>query len=706
MIRCLTFLLVFAILPTPVRAQGSGTVEIEEFQPNPNAQTPPPAEPAGVARFNLRFTGVTAFSEDELRTVLAEQIGGIQSAGLTAAAADDTAFFLAVHYRKQGYSQVEVREEIAGAGTLILHVTEGAITEIAETRFIGNASIEAEKLKEYLLGATRERLSRFDKTIPYIEGDILTGVERIRGLYLSEGFLDSEVAKPEIDLSADTTQATVTVRIDEGTRYTIGNIDVTGDVVFFRRGATGGGAQISEDLEKQLRAYTGKPFTPAQIINLRRTVVYSYKTRGYYDTRVEAEADPARAVDGVVPVFFHVDSGSVYQFDGIEVSGLDRLREGFLQNRFGRLTGKIYSPDKLNEVFRRMMRTGLFTRLQVDTESLPTREVKIKLQVEEARAKELGFALGYGTFEGPFVGVSAAERDLFGTGRPIEARAEFAQRFYKGEALFRDPWFLESDYELRVRAFGLSSSFNGYDKFELGGRIELAKQLTPKTEVVGFVLGRNVGVTNLGIDPAEIGPTTYMANSVGASITFDMRDSLLNPRKGWILGASADYATAAIGSDLDFFRATYRFSYYLPIKRTLLALGARGGFIEPLGSLERLPIDERFFNGGSRSVRSFAERELGPTDMNGFFIGGQTFSVYNIEFVFPIFGDLEGAVFVDAGSVGRRTGDGLGDLRYGIGGGLRYKLPVGPLRLDYGWNPSPRDEEAAGAFHFSFGVAF
>src|SRR5205823_344593 len=115
---------------------------------------------------------------------------------------------------------------------------------------------------------------------------------------------------------------------------------------------------------------------------------------------------------------------------------------------------------------------------------------------------------------------------------------------------------------------------------------------------------------------------------------------------------------------------------------------------------------ERFFNGGSRSVRSFAERELGPKDISGYPIGGETFTTLNIEYIFPLVGDLNMAIFADAGSVGRHVDDGAGRLRYGIGGGLRYKLPVGPLRLDYGVNPSPAEGEAMGAFHFSFGFAF
>jgi outer membrane protein insertion porin family len=125
-----------------------------------------------------------------------------------------------------------------------------------------------------------------------------------------------------------------------------------------------------------------------------------------------------------------------------------------------------------------------------------------------------------------------------------------------------------------------------------------------------------------------------------------------------------------------------------------------------------IPIDERFFNGGSTTVRSFGERDLGPHD-NGDPIGGEFFSVFNVEYTFPLYGELLGAVFFDAGNLLPNAADpfqhvtaGLDDMRYAVGVGLRYKLPIGPVRLDYGYNPDKRADEDVGAFHFSFGFAF
>jgi outer membrane protein assembly complex protein YaeT len=662
---------------------------------NPSAAVPGPAPAPEKAGMRLSFEGVTKFDEKKLREALADYIEGLNQESLTPARADDTAFFLGVFYRNHGYSQVDVKYEILTGGRLLLRVSEGPFTTIGKVTFRGNAHVEDDKLRDYLVGTTRERFPRLKREIPYVEADVETGVDLIRGHYASEGYLDSTVTLEETTFSSDKTAALITVTVDEGIQYHFGEITFTGDLVFGR----------SADLMKQIEPFRKEPYTEGRVALMQRAVVYFYKRRGYFQVKVSAESDPANAHGGMVPVSFRADSGELYRFDGVSVEGLDRLRPGFLQRRFGKLEGSIYDPTKVDDIFKEMMRTGLFKKLRIDLRALPSNEVELHMEVEEAPSRELGFFLGYGTFEGPFIGFSLGSRDLFGTGRSLRGSAEFSTSYLKGEVLFSDPWFLETDYSLQARLFALTQDFDGYSKAEVGFRPSISHKIGKHAEATLFGLARQVEITNDGIDPVEIGLSSYLVNSVGASITLDYRDSPINPGRGWVGTASADYAANALGSDLDFVRTTWRFSYYLPIRETLLAFGTRGGLIFPLSTTE-IPIDERFFNGGSRSVRSYPERELGPKDSHGYPIGGETFSTFNIEYVFPIFGDLQGAVFVDAGSTGLQYENWPGTLKYGIGCGLRYKLPIGPIRLDYGYNPSPGDGDPSGAFHFSFGFAF
>ena len=149
---------------------------------------------------------------------------------------------------------------------------------------------------------------------------------------------------------------------------------------------------------------------------------------------------------------------------------------------------------------------------------------------------------------------------------------------------------------------------------------------------------------------------------------------------------------------------TERFSLYIPVGPTVLAGGVRfGGIFPSQGGVLAIPIEERFFSGGANSVRSFLERELGPKDVGNNPLGGLTRSIFNLEDDFPIYAGVIGAVFFDAGGLGNSPFD---NFSTGVGLGLRYNLPVGPIRVDYGVNPAPRKNDSFGAFNLSFGFAF
>jgi outer membrane protein assembly factor BamA len=382
------------------------------------------------------------------------------------------------------------------------------------------------------------------------------------------------------------------------------------------------------------------------------------------------------------------------------------------------------------------MKTGQFNLLQIKPVPVDGHLLRLDISAEEAKSKEFGFWGGFDTYEGALAGVQVGDRDLFGYGRPLTATIEVSQRSYRGEILYQDPFFFDTDFVFTARAFALTFDYDGYTKFEVGGRFELSRKITKYDEASLTFSARHVDITDSQIRPSFLlGPDEYQVDTIGLTNTLDFRESpYVNPR-GFLVGNTIDVASSALGSDIEFIRSTMRVGYYLPFgpkpltpgvvedqpagtpfqrwfRQSSIAFGARGGILHSLtdsGSDEAttIPIDERFFNGGATTVRSFGERELGPHDNHGHPVGGEFFTVFNVEYTFPIFGELQGAVFTDAGNLLPTSEDiGLSDMRYAIGGGLRYKLPVGPIRLDYGVNPDPRQFEDIGAFHFSFGFAF
>ena len=682
----------------------------------------------------VEILGNTAFKTEELIAAIGEQVREIQEQGITPARADDAAFYIGAFYRKKGFAKATVDHEIRG-GKVVVQVHEGPRSTLKKITFIGNRAIPEQTLYDYMIGATPERLAREPEQFPYTEAEVAAGGDRVRGLYLSEGYLNAKVDTSGVELSEGGTRAGVTVRIEEGMRYTFGEVRFEGETIFPREDlvealgnpATGVAPEPDEVLQDRKPSpslnspapFEGVAFSPGRANAMDRNLQSFFKARGYFLAEVGLDADHTLSKNGLVPVTFKVRPGALHRFDGVNVTNEGaraRLSPAFLATRFAPLKGKVYDPGKLDETYREMLRTGLFTTLRVSTAAVPGDQVRLDITAEEAKAKEVGFTIGYGSYEGATAGIRLGDRNLFGRGRPLTFAFDYSQRGLRGELLYVDPWLLDSRFSLRTRLYSVARDELGYSKNAIGGRVDVTRQAMPHLELGAFVESASVKIDNvsseLAKEPQLLGPTDYTITSIGVTQLTDYRDDAINPTRGLVVSSSFDYAM--LEGAPGFMRSTFRFSYYLPLGRTLLAFGARAGYIAPIA--EAIPIDAGFFNGGSTTVRSFAERELGPKDKSGNPLGGDFYTVFNLELTFPVYQALQGAVFLDAGSLSNSDAEARvrhggeaetsGEMRYAIGLGLRYKLPIGPLRIDYGVNPNPKHDEDFGAFHFSFGFAF
>jgi outer membrane protein assembly complex protein YaeT len=671
----------------------------------------------------IEFQGANAFSEKDLRSQLKEQIATIDDFGLTAARADDVSFFLELIYRKHGYAKVSVHYVIESGDRLRLEIKEGPLTTLGTVTFDGNAHEPEKKLFEFAVGPTRERYSKLQKKLPFVTSDIEEGADLVHRLYVAEGFLDAVVDKPRYTWRDEINQVDAIISIHEGRQYFFGNVSFTGKAIY-----------DAVTLRGQIQDLLEQPYTEARVADIPRRLQAYYKARGYYDVKVEATADPATAGTARVPVEVAISAGPVYHFGDVNVSGLTRLHPSFVEERFVKLKGQTYSPDVLDEKFRILMRTGLFNLLRISPTPVDGDSLRLDIAAEEAKSKEFGLLVGYGTFEGPIGGVQFREHNLFGTGRPLTTSVEVSQRSYKGEIVYEDPFFFDTEIDFKNRLAALTYDFDGYSKFEIGDRIEFTQKFTKQYSAgINFSV-RHVEITSADIKADLLGQQSYLINTLGFSQTYDRRESPLVTPRGLIIDNTFELATSAFGSDISLVRGTARAGYYIPFgpkaltpgvvedktgtplqrwfQQSSLAFSARAGIVHSLNhsggdEATALPIDERFFNGGGTTVRSFGERTLGPHDRHGNPIGGEFYTVFNAEYSFPIFGELQGAVFTDAGNLlPTSEHPSLDEMRYAVGLGLRYKLPIGPIRLDYGFNPDPRRDEDFGAFHFSFGFAF
>ena len=651
--------------------------------------------PAPNAAARVRFVGNTKFSNRELSAALADPLAAIQQGGLSLPLADDTAYYLGVFYRRQGYPEVDVKYKIQEP-YLELDITEGPYYKLGQISFEGNKTFQPAVLKDYMIGTTRARHSQFQKQLPFVESDLITGTTLVQSFYVSQGFPQVQIVKLTTlpDNRTGTVNAIVTIK--EGPRFFFGPISFSKNF----------GLAQSEFAAK-IKSLTNppKPFSDAELQNLQRDLTFIFKTKGYFAASVTVTPNFHEAVDGRVPILVDSVPGPLYRF-GALVATQDpnaQLRPDFLTRRFASLRGETYSPDKLTDLYRKLYLTGLYDTL--DVQEIPQADDTIQLVASplEAKPKELGFYGGYDTFDGVIFGANYTNRNIDGLGRIFSFRLNYTGRGPDGEISYENPWFLEKNTDFIAAAGASLKDLIGYSIQNYYARLRFTKTFEKGVQTTAFLQAKEANVTSVVIVPESlVGPTSYQLITLGLSQTFDFRDSPTNPRKGWVFDASASFSESVDGS-ASFTRLTGRYSTYFSFGKTLLALGARLGYINAVEGAAGVPIDERFFNGGSTTVRSFYETELSPKDTDNHPIGGLARSIFNIEYDVPIFGDLVGAAFFDAGGNGSNPFD---NFATGVGGGVRYNLPIGPVRVDYGVNPAPRKNQSFGVLSLSFGFAF
>src|SRR4051794_33298900 len=391
----------------------------------------------------IEFRGEKVFNEKELRSHLKEQITTIDDYGLTAARGDDAAFFLELFYRKHGYAKVTVRYTVNG-DRLILDINEGPLVTLGLVNFVGNQNQPADILFEYAVGPTRERYSSMQQTLPFVAADVEEGADLVHRLYISNGYLDAQVEKPVYHYSDDGVRVDATIPITEGRQYSFGQVSFSGQTIY-----------SSEELRGQLVDLLEQPYTDNRVSDIPRRLQTYYRTRGYYEVKVEAIGNPPAATSGKVPVLVSITPGRLYHFDGVTVQGLERLRPTYITRRFSKFSGKTYSPEVVDEKFRELMKSGLFTVLQIKPTPIGGDALRLDISAEEAKSKEFGLALGYGSYAGAVVGATYRDRDAFGYGRPISTLAEWSQRGYKWEILWEDPYFFDTDFGFKAKLSAL-----------------------------------------------------------------------------------------------------------------------------------------------------------------------------------------------------------------------------------------------------------
>ncbi len=657
------------------------------------------------------FEGNRAFSANELAEHVAETLADLPSDSDPRASVDDAAFDLELYYRARGFAYCEVDWSIEGSGEekrARFEIAEGPRIRIEDIGFLDrpSGSPSEEELQALVLGP--ESSSASGKAF-FIEEQLRAGARRVEAALRARGWLEARTSPPAIRLDAQTERVRVHIAIVAGPRYFLASLpEVEASV-------------LAEECRKLIESKewsdrVSKPYDPRWAVSLTGSLLYLFARSGYPDARVELTrtVEDAGAGDRSMKLACTIEPGEKVTITAIRFTGNEDTRTPYLRSRLKFEEGDVYDARAVDESVRRLYETGLFESVKTRLEDEGS-ERELHVEFEEADSREVFLEPGYGSYEELRLRTGVREKNVFGSGREAHAEAKVSVRAVELEVGLTDPWFLRTPLESEL-TFEYNRreepSFTSSDRSV--AYLFTYQPTKSKTTTFGYQFRRsdlesetvNEGSVDAAEDETDI-----------ASLRLQHRIDTLYPQwiaptKGRFLELGLEYGAEELGSELDFLRATASLSTYREFGEIWVGAAAlRGGWIRPLEAGQTIPLQERFFNGGENSVRSFEESALGPKDADGDPTGGEGFGTLNLEARRPIWGPkLQAAVFGDAGFVVTDHQDffepSSTETGTALGIGLRYVLPVGPVRVDLGYNPAPEEGEDDFVLHFSLGMAF
>lgn len=645
------------------------------------------------AETRVRITGMNGKSEGQMLDLMGGRLSHVRASPAASALADDAAFMLHSMLRHEGYSAAEVDWRITGRDEITLVVREGFRMSLGKVTVKGAESIDESNRLERLFAAPAEKDRPFGfGAPPFREEDVEKGLSYIRQELNALGHWSAEVEISERKMNSDNS-IDVDIEVEPGPLYRIGKARVTS--------VDGRGVKLTSGAAEP---FIGKPATTIHLNALRLAAEELAVSRGYPDASIRM----GRSLDGerYIPEF-SVDLGQRVKLNNLHITGLEITRPERIEQRLGRMRGDWYDEALMNKRLREFLGTGAFQSARVETSSAGHRLVDATLHFDETRAREVSVAMGYGSYEEFIARVTYANRNLFGNLWGLTTGFQFGSRGLLGDVRVTDPWVAGLDISATARGFALFYEREGYRTYEAGGSGGVNWKPNDHYSIDLTAAMSIVNLTDEGLPVSELGETVYLHPRLRLTQRLDFRDSRVLPKNGWHFESPLEFGSAMGEISTSYVMAGLSGGWYHEMARTYeIGIGGAIRMLVPSGDSADLPIDLRLFNGGPRSVRSFPERELGRS-VNGYPTGGEAVWHVNTEIMRKMVGSLKAGAFVDAGALARNYEDfASADIEVAAGVGLRFDLPIGPLRLEYGHNLTRNAGEPTGTIHFSIGAAF
>jgi outer membrane protein insertion porin family/translocation and assembly module TamA len=524
-------------------------------------------------------------------------------------------------------------------------------------------------------------------------------VERVQAFYRRRGHYQAVVhATATVDADGRTVQ--VVLAVEEGPAVRIGEVQVL---------VEGERATSLDALIETLPVRRDEPFDESEYDKAHAMLRRAFRDAGYARVSVAKHArvdlDTHEAT-----VTYRIASGPKCVFGGVRVDGTRRVEPDVVRAEVTFRRGEPFREEALDKTRKALLEMQLFLTVRVEEEPGTGEVVDVRIDVREAPPRDIRLGLGYDTEEGPRGIASWRHYDFFGGGRQlgVTARGSLIQ-----QSAFVD--FIQPHWPMPAGRFRLLVGYELQDEESYNlSRSSLSPRLEWRWDdhLTAYVFYR-LEYDQLDDVPVPVqvalpfgAPRESILSGVGVGVDAVFADDPIDPTRGMVFAASVE--GVGLGGDVHLVRVLTETSVYHPLGVAKLfgAARLRLGLVNPIAGDDEVPLFERLYSGGSNSVRGYERRHVGPLADDDP-IGGRSLAEMSVEIRRVIVGDFGGAVFLDAGAVGLE-GDrfALDDIQLGTGFGVRYRSPVGPIRLDLGFPLDRPRDDASWQVHVSIGRAF
>lgn len=590
---------------------------------------------------------------------------------------------------------------------LVFEIDEGQSTGIRRISFIGNREFSDRALRE-VIQTVETRWYRFLSSDDTYDPDRLSfDRELLRRHYLRNGYADFRVVSAVAELTPDRKDFFITFTIEEGKRYTFNALTIESKIKDVKPDA------IQPVIEIEQGDWYDSEAVDDTVVALSNAV----GDLGFAFVAVLPNVKRDRKKQ-VIDINFVVQEGPRVFIERIDIGGNVRTLDKVIRREFQVVEGDAFNSTKLRRSRTRIQNLGFFAR--VDVNNVPgseTDKTVIKVDVAEKSTGELSVGAGFSSQNGPLADLRIRERNLLGKGQDLRASVTIAAERQNFDVGFTEPYFLDKELSFGLDGFHtLSTNVSEFESISTGGRVRLGYVLAEHLRhSVRYTLRRDevsdVDVNASAFIRAEEG--SNFVSVVGQDLSYDRRNSRIEPTEGYFLRVSNDIA--GLGGDISYLKNQLRASYYYTIApEWVVSTRTDVGYIFGLGD-DDVRISDRFFLGGDK-LRGFDNGGVGPRDIStDDALGGKFVYSGAIELIFPLglpkqFG-VKGALFTDAGSLTDLDFDAsfiedTASLRWSAGVGFAWRSPFGPVRLDFAVPILKEDFDETENFRFNFGTRF